>query len=380
MKWNKIIAFKESQKEVGRISTSTAKDTAHFKITGRIWGWSAENDSELMQTINGAFDAGIKKAKVYLNTGGGSVVATAEIANQLDRFEDVKIEVGALVASAGTYLTSKYHTTIKSNTQGMIHKPSMRMRGNEDEVQADLKLLKNLTEQYAATYAKKTGKTVEEIKKLWSKGDYWMNAKQMKDLGFADAIQGEIEAFDDTDITALATCGAPNIPKKTVTEIKSKMDREELIALYGLEASATDDDIIAAAKAAKVAAEKFKNSQEETKQRIANEKQAEVIAYVDTLIKDKKVTADKYDSLVKLGAADFASLKALHKNVPSVPQLTKEINLTSSAESEANRDKWTLEDWIDKDPDGYKKLIAQGDDTIDRFENDYFNEKHEKFI
>jgi len=362
------------KKEVGRIEASTSGETAYFKIIGRIWSWSADEESTFRREVETAMANGAKKAIVYGSSEGGSVFATYEIANLLDKFgaDNVHIEVGSLMASAFTYLTSRFRTIIKSNTQGMIHMPLTSIRGNIKQVKSDLKLLKNITEDYASTYAKKTGKTIDQIKALWNDGDYWMNAKELRKEGFVDAIEGEIEAFTKADVMALVACGAPVIPKeqttsKSKTKNNHKMDKEELIALYGLDAKASDEDIMEAAKQAKVDAMKHRAADKE-----ATEKETEVTAFVDSLIKDKKVTADKRDSLIKLGKGDMDSLKAMYKDAPSVLQLTKELN-PKSTQAEAGREKWTLEDYLEKDPKGYEALKTDNPEKAKHPELDTLN-------
>lgn len=380
MKWTKIIAFKNDQKkEVGRIEATTSNGTAYFKIIGRIWSWTADEDSILRREIETALSNGIKNAVVYGSSEGGSVFATYEIANLLDKFSDVKIEVGSLMASAFTYLTSRFHTTVKSNTQGMIHMPLTLVRGNIKQVKSDLKLLKNITEDYASTYAKKTGKTVEEIKALWNDGDYWMNATELKKEGFVDAVEGKIEAFTESDVMALVACGAPVIPKeqsksKSQTKNNNKMDREELIALYGLDANATDEQIMEAARKAKVDAMKHRNAEKEAQAKQDSEKETQATQLVDAAIKDKKITAEQKDQYQKLAEADYDSTKTVLDAMKSVPQLTKEIN-PKSTEVEAGREKWTLEDYLEKDPEAYEALKTDNPEKAAAIEKAYFGKQ-----
>lgn len=380
MKWIKIIAFKNNKKkEVGCIEASTSNGIAYFKITGRIWSWTADDDSILSRSIEEAISSGIKDAKLYLSSGGGSVFATNEIANLLDQFDDVKIEVGSLMASAATYLTSRFHTTIKQNTQGMIHMPLTSIRGNLKQVKADLKLLENITEDYATAYSKKTGKTVKQIKALWNDGDYWMNSKQLKKEGFVDAIAGEIDAFSESDVMALVACGAPTIPEKTKTKTNknqnnSTMDKEELIALYGLEANATDQQIMEAAKTAKIDAVKHRNSEKEAKEKKDSEKGTEAKKLVKTAFDDKKIKADQIPHYEKLAEADFDSTKTILEAMTSIPQLSKEIN-PSTSEVEAGREKWTLEDYLEKDPEAYEQLKTDSPKKAEALEAGYFGKQ-----
>ncbi|MFD2566085.1 ATP-dependent Clp protease proteolytic subunit [Pseudotenacibaculum haliotis] len=378
MNWNKIISFIDPKKkeEVGRIEATNNKGVAYFKIIGRIWSWSADYDSILRREIDNALSDGIKKAVVYGSSPGGSVFATSEIANLLDQFDDVKIEVGALMASAFTYLTSKFHTTIKTNTQGMIHMPMTSLRGNIKEVKSELKLLENITDDYVKTYSKKTGKSEDDIKALWADGDYWMNATELKKEGFVDAVAGEIEAFTEEDILAIKACGAPTIPKKKKinknnSQNSNQMDREELIALYGLEANATDADIMEAAKKIKVDALKHRDSEKAAKEKKASEQKTAATELVEAAIKDKKIKADQKEQYQKLAEADYDSTKSVLEAMKSIPKLTDELDPKNN-NVDANKEKWTLEDWIEKDPKGYNKMLAEGDERLEVLENDYF--------
>ncbi len=373
MNWNRIIAFKDEQgQQVGTIESAVESGAANFKIIGRIWSWTADHDSVLRLEIESALKKGIKTAVVYGSSEGGSVFATTEIANLLMGFDSVKIKVGALMASAFTYLTSKFHTTIKSNTQGMIHMPISLVKGNIKEVKADLKLLENITKDYIETYAEKTGKTSAQIQALWKDGDYWMSAKELKEQGFVDAIEGSIEAFAETDINALAACGAPNIPKKqnqTKTKTHQTMNRETLIALYGLESDAEDKDILAAARKIKVDALKYQELQKLQKDKQAAEKQTKATELIDAAIKDKKITADQKPAYEKLAQTDYDSTKAVLDGLQGVPKLTAAI---SPQGGNASKEK-TLEDYIEKNPEAYEKLKAEDPQKAAELEKEYFN-------
>lgn len=252
--------------ETSIVSAAVEKGTAYFKIVGRIWSWSATDGSKFRTQVDSAISAGVKNAVIEGSSEGGSVFATNNLLAMFQEFDDVKIKVHALMASAFTYLTSHFHTTIKSNTQGMIHFPKVSAGGNLKDIKATLKLVENVTSNYVKAYAAKTGKTEKEIKALMNDGDYWMDAQELLAEGFVDAIEGEVEAFTDFDVDSLAACGAPIIPEAKQKTNKTKnhiMDREELIAFLGLEANATDADIKDAKSAMKVDALKHRATEEE---------------------------------------------------------------------------------------------------------------------
>lgn len=367
MKWNKIISFLDDSKEVGAIEASTDKGVANFKIIGRIWSWSANNESALRYSVENAIKNGIKTAKVEASSEGGSVFAAVEIVNLLKKFDDVSISVGALMASSMTYITSHFHTTIKANTQGMIHKPMSVVKGNEDQVENDLKLLKNITEDFAKAYANKTGKTVKDIKKLWSKGDYWMNAEELKAEGFVDEIEGEIEAFSNTDIMALSACGAPIIPEvtalqqRTDTNTNTFMEREEMIAFLGLEADSTDQQIKDAQSALKVDALKHREAKKQAKADEETTQAEKVDALVNGAVTAKKIDATQAEHFKTLATADFDSTKAVLDAMAVKPQLSK--NLTPSDGSGTDpKANWSFNDYLENDPQALEALLASNPD------------------
>ncbi|WP_038531828.1 ATP-dependent Clp protease proteolytic subunit [Formosa agariphila] len=384
MKWNKIIAFTEGKKQVGSIEAAVNNNVAYFNIVGRIWSWSADQESILRREVENSIAAGVKDAIIEGSSEGGSVFATNDMKALFDKYDTVQIKVHALMASAFTYLTSHYHTTVKANTQGMIHMPILSVKGNVKEVRSTLKLGENITEDYAKAYANKTGKTVKQIKALWDSGDYWMNADELLKEGFVDAIEGEVEAFTDTDVMSLVACGAPIIPEvqsetQGKTEHKSKtniMDKDELIAFLGLDSNATDEQIEAAKRAMKVDALKQRSQAEADKDKAETEANTKVEALVNKGISEKKFSADEAPHYTDLAKANFDATEKVIAAMPSKEKLSAQLkgeeSTTGSASVKAN---WTLEDYLDNDPEAYEKLKAEKPKEAEALEAAYFSKQ-----
>ena len=316
----------------------------------------------------------MEKAQVYLNSEGGCVFTACELAAMLERFKTVKIQVGALVASAATYLTSRFHTTVRGNTQGMIHKPFTHFQGNVDDLQAQLKLLNNITQDFMRTYAEKTGQSPQAIEALWSKGDYWMNAQEMKRQGFVDAIQGEIKAFTRADVSALSACGAPFIPDLQSLEPKAdKMDsiKEELIALYGLEPSADQQAILAAAKRAQQAAQAYGQLKDPAREATCSAAAQEL---VDGAIKARKITADQRAAYLKLAQADWENTRLILEAMIAVPQLSKQLHPTAGCNTRGTQSNWSLEDYLRNDFKAYERMLEEQPEQAKHLEADYFSD------
>src|SRR5690606_20888997 len=84
---------------------------------------------------------GISETEVYVNSRGGSTIEAVEIANELKRLPNVTIKVGAIAASAATYLMAKFRNSGYSNSQFMIHRPQIGTQGDIEKVKSDLKSL-----------------------------------------------------------------------------------------------------------------------------------------------------------------------------------------------------------------------------------------------
>jgi hypothetical protein len=368
--YKQLIAFSENNKQVGSISAVVENGTAYFKIVGRIWSWSAEDGGKLRTQIDDAIKAGVMNAEIEGSSEGGSVFAANDLLALFQKFDKVEIKVHALMASAFTRLTSEFHTTIKKNTQGMIHMPMLNASGNVKEIKSSLKLGENVTKEYRKAYAKKTGKTEDEIDALWKDGDYWMDADELLAEGFVDAIEGEVEAFTDFDVNALSACGAPMIPEAKKTQkpnTKTKtniMDKEELIAYLGLDADATDAQIESAKSAMKIDALKKRelDANAAAGKKEAGTEDEEVTAEAKTLVADalkaKKITAKEVPAYEKLATADLDSATIALDAMVAKPKLSEQLDPKGEGKGTAAQANWSFDDYLEKDPAALEALLA----------------------
>ncbi|GLB51712.1 hypothetical protein NBRC110019_07510 [Neptunitalea chrysea] len=348
---------------------------ASLRIVGAISNWNENNGKEFTRLV----DDLLKKhthADLYLNTEGGSVFEANEIVNQLKRFKSVQITVGALCASAGTYLAACFPTSAYLNSQFMIHKPMLMTGGNEDEVERDLKMLRNTTTAYKKAYAKKMGISEDEVEELWAKGDYWMTATEAKEKGLIDFILDEEEEINAEMKQALVACGAPNIPElRKPNSNKNEdyhMNREELIAWLGLPADATDAQIEAAKNQMKVNAAKHVDAVASKKQKDDDKKKDKAKTLVAGALKDKKITAAQVSQYEKLAAADYKATEELIDGLESLEKLSNKTKKPADKNLEAARKDWTLDDYISKDPEAYEQMKVDDPEKAEALEAAYF--------
>lgn len=333
------------------LSVAESGNKAVIVIQGRISEWR-NSAPEFESQINDLIAKGVNDAHLNINSRGGSTVEAAEIYNIIKNFPGKITGVGgAIIASAATYIACACDEfKVYSNSQAMIHKPMMDVFGNEDEITSDLKLLKNTTEEYKKVYSAKFSKTVEEIEELWSKGDYWMNAKEMVAMGFATSLIQEKTKVTAEIVAELEACGAPKIPT-IKTDTSNIMKREEIIAALGLPTDATDAQITAAIT-------KNKADAERATQMAATAKAEKIEAMLDNAIREKKITADQKDHYKELANTNIDSVeKILASSAPQVDKVSAQLNGGKSSTTEKDRKDWTYADYREKDPEAFSKLL-----------------------
>jgi len=342
---------------------------AIIEISDRISKWDITNAIEIKKKIQEFIARGIINAEVHLNTIGGDVFEGNEINNSFKLFKNVKIKGGALVASAGSYILCGYKNAVKRNTQIMIHEPSASFYGNVDEIRAQTKLLENLSADYARVYSEKTGKTAEEIKNLYAKGDFWMNAEEAKNLGFVDEIEE-----DDAEITAemseyIFACGGPKImPKINADSINNQnieMDKNfklMVIAALALAADATDDQVIAKINDLNMKAKDIDQIKAQADQ-IAKSRAEKLVAQAEA---DKKITASQKEFYLKNAISDFDGTEKAIADMVAPQAVSGQLGKKKPTSSTGDQSDWNLNDFIEKDP---QALAMMEDEDPERFKS-----------
>lgn len=141
------------------------------------------------------------------------------------------------------------------------------------------------------------------------------------------------------------------------------MNREQLIASLGMAADATDEQI-----QEKIATLKAQAENKET------ERQAAASALVDQAIKDKRITADSKEAYVKLALADY---KQTQKALESLPKASAGSAYVKNTTATAVTDKsaWTLEDYLEKDPEAFEALMESDPEKARELNKQYQSKK-----
>lgn len=345
-----------------KVEASINGDVLLLNITGRIW--HGELADAIRRDIDNALQNGVNSLQVFISCEGGSTFEAEDVKNEFKKIAKRKIRVGALAASAATnILTAFDEIEAFASSQFMIHKPHSWVSGNEDEITADLKLLKNITDSYRSVYAQKFNKTEAEIEELW-KNDYWMTASEAKELGLITTIIDEDIEYTPETISAMVACGCPTIPNATLKQQnsnKNKMDINLLRSAFGMSADASEEQVLAKAKEMKTQADNAAASQAS----IDLQKTESAEKVVNQAILDKKITADMKATYVSLHKQDSAGTEAILASMKSVnPASAGIIEKPTGGTPLAGREKWTIDDYLDNDPQALDALIESDPEAV----------------
>lgn len=171
--------------------------------------------------------AGIKSAQidVRINSVGGSVFDGNAMYNALERhparvetyIDGIAASISSVIALAG----EKIH--IAENAFFMIHNPHGVAWGEAADMRKVADTLDTVKGSLVGTYAKRTGRSAEEIQ-AWMDAETWFTAAEAKEHGFVDAI---IEGRKiDARIAASASAASfANIPPALAAQIQAAMQQ-----------------------------------------------------------------------------------------------------------------------------------------------------------
>ena len=159
---------------------------------------SAPVDSKLAHVVNTkllAMEKSDSKKPVYIfiNSPGGEVHSGFSIFDTA-RFisPDIYTIVSGLAASMGSIIAltaPKERRFAFPNSRFLVHQPSVSggLGGSVSDIEIHAKDLIETKNHIISLYAKETGKTPEDIKKVLDR-DYWMSASQALEFGLISKI------------------------------------------------------------------------------------------------------------------------------------------------------------------------------------------------
>ncbi len=333
---------------------------ADIRIEGVIGSFDGVLAKDFGASIARLAAQGINDAHVFVDSEGGNVLEAKRIVAAMRKLTGrITVEGGALVASAATYIAVKADEfRVQPDTAVMVHKPMVGVEGNEDEINSTLKAIKDITQEYRAAYAAKTGKTDEEVEALWAKGDKWMTGAEAVAEGLADGLvdeEDEEEGWDAEAVARIAACGCPDskIPKARAANNQEAMDITAMRALLGMPEVATEAEVTARVNELKQANERHLAAAAELRKN-------EVKAILDKAVAERKLTEAHRASYEAKFNADFSATKAEVEALAAAPSIAAATSAgKAEGAADANgRENWDYKTYAEKDVKGLQALMT----------------------
>ncbi len=172
-------------------------------VISGIIGWDVYADS-IRRKLN---EAGGEDLDIQISSPGGFVYDGLEIYNLLRNYQGKKTtQLMGLAASMASYI-AMVGDTVKAhdNAVFMIHNPWNIIVGDHQDFRKEADILERMASMLAQEYAKKSGKSLDEIINLMNEETY-LFGNEIKEAGFVDEII-ETDKKDDKQ-AALVTAKA----------------------------------------------------------------------------------------------------------------------------------------------------------------------------
>lgn len=293
-----------------KIQAKAGTDNAEVLLFDEIglWGITAKDFIDQVKAT------GAKKLTVRINSPGGSVFDGLAIYNYLASLADVTTIVEGVAASMASVIALAGKTRkIAENSFFMVHSPWSAVAGTADDMRETADLLDKLAASLAGIYAKRTGKTEEEVKK-WMETDTWFNGAEALYAGLATEVTAPVQAV------ASLRPSFRNVPAALSknTNTKPRMNKIlEALAKAGLITSADQAEDAAAdqfaAGLAKLQRERDDAVTAKTtaETALAELRKTNATAQVDAAVADGRIDSTAKDEWVAKLVADEGAAKLL---------------------------------------------------------------------
>lgn len=210
----------------------------------------------------------VKTIKLRVNSRGGDVFDGFAIYNLLaEHPARVEADVDALAASmASVVLMAADEIRVAKSAMIMVHNPWSIAIGEAGDLRDTADLLDKIRGQIAEAYVARTGLERARVLEMMD-AETWMTADEAKANGFADVVTGPKSKSKSKAMAALDLRGLERVPAffaAAIAEARAhidhaepagpaaeerRMDRDKLLAILGLGAEATDEQILGAISA-----------------------------------------------------------------------------------------------------------------------------------
>lgn len=272
------------------------------------WGVNARDVIAQIQ------QSGARRPLVRINSMGGGVFEAGAIATILSSL-DTTIQIDGVAASAASLIAMAGKRVHISETGFMmLHAPWGVAVGTASDMRDTADSLQTVETSYEKAYAKRTGKSVEDVRK-WLAKDTWFDAEQAVAAKLADKVteaiafsaSANLSNFADVPEALRQRVAAQSQPQKphSMNKLLTALAQAGLISSAGLA-----EDAAVAELNTNITA--IKRQVAEAQASLAAQTKANATALVDAAVADGRIKPDLKDKWVAsiVANADAANLLA----------------------------------------------------------------------
>lgn len=222
------VDFKNLNRMKCQVENRRKEKVASIEIYGPI-GESFFDDSVSAKAFNEELKnlpKDVTNIEVRLNSPGGSVFDGMTIYERLRQHKaNVTVYIDGLAASIASVIAMAGDKVyIGEGALVMIHRPMAGVMGNTDEMLRMIEVLEKIENQMIGIYERNTDVTSSELQEMLL-DDYWMEAKEAVNKGFADEF-----ASEEANVAAVASMidSSEWIRKRPEIKTANQVVQEEL--------------------------------------------------------------------------------------------------------------------------------------------------------
>jgi ATP-dependent protease ClpP protease subunit len=231
-----------------------ANNEVEVLMYGTIAQWEKVNASDFVAAVDSALRSNPKTIIFPIHSPGGDVGEGMPMINKVRELKRKGVKTiarvdGMAASMASVFSSACDETEVTPFCRMMVHEGKVGVYGSVNQLRNKANLLEGINKDIASVYSEKTGKEDKWILQNWMPEgkDTWFTAQEAIDAKLADRKIGvvvknlpKISALGDW--TAMAAAYDPFFNDTT----HKLMNREEIIKMLGLQANATDAEILAA--------------------------------------------------------------------------------------------------------------------------------------
>jgi ATP-dependent protease ClpP protease subunit len=336
-------------------------NVAQILVYGAL-GWDCLS-SEFVNALNECAKS-YDVIEVHVNSPGGDIFEGIAMRTAIRSCKKtVDLYIDALAASMGSAICATTDRKVYMNKYGrlMIHLPTTQINGDSDTLRSNADQLDSLKNDLVDIYAKRCGKTNQEIQESWFKRgtETWFTAQEALAAGLIDGI------VDGPELIVPEKIDTPtNLWKNFNTQFKNQLelnmkDPKRFVDLLAradvkLDPNATEDNIYAEVQRMVDSMVSLKSEKKqvddkviELQNQITSLQGDKVAVLVDSAISAKKITADQRETYMSLAKSDFENTK---KVLDSMMVYTSIVGQLHHEDKSDERKDWKFEDYQKKDP------------------------------